>query len=128
MKELIKRSVFGLIYVLIVIYALQSMEGKTLLMLFFLVFGLKEFSKLTSLHYSTVLLPALFIYLSAFLFSYTPNFPLKVLQISVSFMLISLFIPLIYFIYDKISRSMIADSHLAVLFVRTFFIGIDDGQ
>ena len=85
MKELIKRSVFGLIYVLVVIYALQSMEGKTLLMAFFLVFGLKEFSKLTGLHYSTVLLPALFIFLSAFLFAYIPELSAKVLRVSIAF-------------------------------------------
>jgi len=34
-----------------------------------MVFGLKEFSKLISLHFSTVLLPSLFIFLSAFSFS-----------------------------------------------------------
>jgi len=121
MKELLKRSVFGLLYVLVVIFSLQSLEGKTLLMAFFLAIGLKEFSKLRNLHYSTVLLPAMFVFLSSFIFNYTPMLSVKVLHLSVAFMLIALFIPLIYFIFDKISSKMIADFYLAVFYLAVPF-------
>ncbi len=128
MKELTKRGFFGLIYVLVVILALQTYAWTVVLLGVFLILGLKEFSGLIHLNYKTVLLPALFIYLTSFLYHYQTAIDLKVFKISSGFALLVLFIPFIYFIFDKISASMLANIYLAVFYLALPFslaLGID---
>ncbi len=118
MNELLKRSIFGLLYVLIVIFALQSFEGAGFLFLVFMLIGLSEFSKLTNLHFSTILLPSIFVFLAFFLFYYENGIiDLKLIQITLAFVLITLFVPLIFFIFDKISKDMLGNFYLAMVYL-----------
>lgn len=127
MNELLKRTFFGFLYAISVILALQSFLWTTVLLGFFLVIGLREFSVLTGLAYKTVLLPALFIYLTSFLYHYQ-TIDLKVIKIAGAFTLLVLFIPLIYFIFNKISLNSLALLYLTVFYVALPFslaLGID---
>jgi len=129
MRELLQRTFFGLIYVLIVVFSLQSYDLKALLMLFFMIMGLVEFSKLIHTSYQRALLPAFFIFMTSYLYFYKPAVNLKVLSIAFGFMLIALFIPFIYFIFDKISRQMLADIYLSLVYLSLPFslaLGIDE--
>ncbi len=116
MNELLKRSFFGLIYVLVVLWAIQSYTWTAMLLGIFMVIGLKEFSYLTGFNYKTALLPSLFIFLLAFI-SFHQSINVKVLRVAAGFSLLVLFIPLIYFIFDKISKEMLAKIYLAILYL-----------
>ena len=127
MNELLKRTFFGFLYAISVILALQSFLWTTVLLGFFLVIGLREFSALTGFAYKTVLLPALFIYLTSFLYHYQ-TIDLKVIKIAGAFTLLVLFIPLIYFIFNKISLNSLALLYLTVFYIALPFslaLGID---
>jgi len=117
MRELLQRSIFGLLYVLAVVLALQTYTCTVVLLGVFLVLGLKEFSKLVDLNFKTVLLPALLIFLTAFLFNYKPEIDTKILKNTAGFSLLTLFIPFIYFIFDKISLSMLSKVYLAIFYL-----------
>ncbi len=128
MKELLQRTFFGLLYVLVVIFALQTYSWTVVLLGIFLVIGLKEFSNLIDLNFKTALLPALFLYFSSFLFHYQTALEVKVLKIVAAFSLLVLFIPFIYFIFDKISREMLGNLYLAIFYLAIPFslaLGID---
>jgi len=128
MNELLKRSFFGLLYVVIVLFSLQSHFGTGLLFGFFLALGLKEFSGLVQLPYKTVWLPAFFIFFTSFLYHLDQPVNVKVLSVSIGFALIALFIPMIYFIFDKISRDMLSSMYLAIFYLALPFslaLGID---
>jgi len=122
MKELLRRTFFGLIYVLVVVYALQSFEGKSLLLLLFMIIALKEFSTLLPLHFNTVLLPSFLVFLVSFLQKYKETIDPKVYDILITFLIIVLFVPLIYFIFDKISREQIANVYLAFFYISVPFV------
>jgi len=117
MRELLQRSFFGLLYVLAVVLALQTYTWTVVLLGVFLVLGLKEFSKLIDLNFKTVLLPALFIFLTAFLFNSKPEVSTKVLKIVVGFSILVLFIPFIYFIFDKISLQILSKVYLSIFYL-----------
>jgi phosphatidate cytidylyltransferase len=117
MKELIQRSFFGLLYVLAVILALQTYSWTVVLLGVFMLTGLKEFSRLVDLNYQTALLPVIFIYIFSFLYHYQTVIDVKVLQVAGGFMLISLFIPMIYFIFDKIERAMLGNFYMSVFYL-----------
>jgi len=128
MKELLQRSFFGLLYVLAVVLALQTYTWTVVLLGVFLVLGLREFSKLVDLNFKTVLLPALLMFLTAFLFNFKPEVSTKVLKIVTGFSILVLFIPFIYFIFDKISLEMLAKVYLAIIYLAVPFslaLGID---
>jgi len=117
MNELIKRSLFGLIYAAIVLLSLQSHLWTTILFGVFLAIGLKEFSYLLKLPYKTVWLPSFFIFFTSFLYNLKEPVNVKVLYIAGGFALIALFIPMIYFIFDKISREMLSNIYLAIFYL-----------
>jgi len=117
MRELFQRSFFGLLYVLAVVLALQNYTWTVVLLGVFLVLGLKEFSKLVDLNFKTILLPALLIFLTAFLFNYKPEIDAKIIKITAGFSLLTLLVPLIYFIFDKISLSMLSKFYLAIYYL-----------
>ena len=70
MKELLRRSFFGLLYVMTVVFALQYFESKAVLLLVFMIIGLKEFSSLIQLHFNTALLPSVFIFIFSYIMKY----------------------------------------------------------
>jgi len=128
MKELLQRTFFGFIYVLVVIFALQTYSWTVVLLGAFLIIGLKEFSNLIDLNYKTVLFPALLIYFTSFLYHYQTALDPKVLKIAAGFALLSLFLPFIYFIFDKISREMLGNLFLAIFYLAIPFslaLGVD---
>jgi phosphatidate cytidylyltransferase len=128
MKELLQRSIFGLLYVLAVVFALQTYSWTVVLLGIFLLIGLKEFSRLVDLNYHTALLPVFFIYIFSFLFHYQALLNVKVLRISGGFVILSLFIPLIYFIFGKIEKSMLGNLYLSIFYLAIPFslaLGID---
>ncbi len=127
MNELIKRTFFGFLYALSVILALQAYSWTAVLLGLFLVLGLREFAKLTGLPYKTVLLPALFIFLTSFLYHYT-GIELKVVNVAGAFTLFVLFVPFIYFIFDKLNLNTLALLYLGVFYLALPFslaLGID---
>ena len=117
MNELIKRSFFGLIYVVLVILALQSYLWASALFVLFMLLGLHEFSKLVSLPYKTALVPAIIIFFMFFLFYHPDNIENKTLQTNWAFVLLVLFIPLIFFIFDKLSKEVLGNFYLAMIYV-----------
>ena len=128
MNELAKRTFFGLLYSLTVILALQTYSWTVVLLGIFMLIGLREFSALVDLHYKTVLLPALFLYMTSFLYHYQATLDIKVIKIAGAFGLLVLFIPFIYFIFDRISLSMLARLYLAIFYLALPFslaLGID---
>jgi len=128
MNELTKRTFFGLLYSIIVILALQTYSWTVVLLGIFMLTGLREFSALVDLHYKTVLLPALFLYLTSFLYHHQAGVDINVIKIAAAFSLLALFIPFIYFIFDKISLHMLARMYLAVFYLALPFslaLGID---
>ncbi len=128
MNELTKRTFFGLLYSIIVILALQTYSWTVILLGVFMLIGLREFSALVDLHYKTVLLPALFLYLTSFLYHYHMHIDTKVIKIASGFSLLVLFIPFIYFIFDRISLSMLARLYLTIFYLAVPFslaLGID---
>lgn len=116
MNELIKRTFYGFLYALSVILALQTYPWTAVLLGLFLMIGLQEFSTLTGLTYKTVLLPALFVYLTSFLYHYQGT-ELKVVKIAGAFALLVLFIPFIYFIFDKLSLNELSKLYLAIFYL-----------
>ena len=128
MNELTKRTFFGLLYSIIVILALQTYSWTVILLGVFMLIGLREFSALVDLHYKTVLLPAFFLYLTSFLYHYHMHIDIKVIKIASGFSLLVLFIPFIYFIFDRISLSMLARLYLTIFYLAVPFslaLGID---
>ena len=128
MNELTKRTFFGFLYSVTVILALQTYSWTVVLLGIFMLIGLREFSALVDLHYKTVLLPALFLYITSFLYHYQVALDVKVIKIAGAFSLLVLFIPFIYFIFDKISLNMLARLYLAVFYLALPFslaLGID---
>jgi len=117
MKELSQRTIFGALYVLVIILALQTYSWTVVLFGVFLVIALKEFSQLIDLNYKTALLPVLFVYTTSFLYHYRPALPEKTVQIAVAFTLLVLFIPFIYFIFDKLSIKMLSNFYLSVFYL-----------
>ena len=117
MNELIKRAFFGLLYALSVILALQNYTWTTILLGIFLFLSLKEFAALVHFNFKTFLLPAIFIYLTGFLFSSPVHIDNQVVKVGVAFALLSLFIPLILFIFDKFSLQMLANGYLGIFYL-----------
>jgi len=117
MKELLQRSFFGLLYVLALVAALQTYSWTVVLLGVFLLLGLKEFSRLVDLNFQTALLPVIFIYIFSFLYHYQTLIDVKVLKIAGGFVLISLFIPIVYFIFDKIEKSVLANLYLSIFYL-----------
>ncbi len=115
MNELLKRAFFGLIYVTLVIVALQNEQTKSLLLLIFLIFSLKEFSELIKIHFNSVFFPALTIFTGFYLYSNYGSF--DVLQIIIGFVLITIYILLIYFIFDKFSLDTVGRLLLALVYI-----------
>ncbi len=127
MNELLKRTIFGIIYALSVILALQSFIWTAVLLVLLMLFGLREFSKLTRFAYKKVLIPALFIFLTSFLYHYE-DISIKVVKIAGAFSLLVLFVLFIYFIFDKISLNKLALMYLSVFYIVLPFslaLGID---
>jgi len=121
MKELLTRSFFGLLYVLAVFFALQNYHSKFVILGIFLVIGLFEFSKLVQVSFKTLLLPALFIFLTVYLQWHPEHIDEKVIKISYSFTLFTLFTPFIYFIFDKISKASLANFYLGIFYLAVPF-------
>ncbi len=117
MKELLQRAIFGLLYALGVILALQNYTWTVLLLGFFLFIGLKELSQLISFNFKTFLLPVFFIFITGFLVFSPTNINDKVINIAIGFSLLSLFIPFIYFIFDKLSLNMLSEGYLSVFYL-----------
>ncbi len=117
MNELLKRSIFGLLYVVIVLFSLQTYFGTTLLLGLFLAIGLIEFSGLIQLEHKTVWLPSFFIFFTSFLYHNDPAINHKVIKISLAFAVLTLFIPMIYFIFDKISKEYLAKMYLSIFYL-----------
>jgi phosphatidate cytidylyltransferase len=117
MKELLTRSFFGLLYVLAVFFALMNYHSAFILLGLFLAIGLFEFSKLIKMPFKTILLPALFIFLSVYLTFHPEKIDEKVLKISYAFSLFTLFTPFIYFIFDKISVDILAKFYLGIFYL-----------
>jgi len=116
MKELLQRSLFGLIYALVVILSLQSYGSTALLLALFLIVGLKEFSRMVQIDFTTVLLPSIFIYLTAFLY-HDQSVNDKVLQIAFGFSLLVLFVPLLYFIFNKLDLEKLSKSYVTIVYI-----------
>ncbi len=128
MNELIKRALFGLIYVLIVIFALQTYSWTVVLLGVFLIIGLREFSSLNDLNFKTALLPALFLYITSFLYHHPLEIDIKTQKIAIAFSLLVLFIPFIYFIFGKLTQGMLANVYMSVFYLAVPFslaLGID---
>ncbi len=117
MKELIKRAFFGLLYALIVILALQNYTWTAILLGIFLFIALKELSALVNFNFKTFLLPAVFVYLTGFLFSSPVHIDIQVIKVAIAFALLTLFIPMIYFIFDKLSLQMLANGYLGIVYL-----------
>ena len=115
MNELLKRAFFGLIYVTLVIVALQNEQAKSLLLLIFLIFSLKEFSELIKIHFNSVFFPTLTIFTGFYLYSNYGSF--DVLQIIIGFVLITIYILLIYFIFDKFSLDTLGRLMLSLVYI-----------
>ena len=127
MNELTKRTFFGFLYAISVVLALQNYLWTTVLLGFFLVIGLQEFSTLTGLTYKRVLLPAFFIFMTSFLY-HNPSIDVKIVKIAGAFTLLVLFILFIYFIFDKISLNELSRLYLAIFYLALPFslaLGID---
>jgi len=116
MTELLKRSFFGLIYVVVIILALQSYNLTALLLTVFLIVALKEFSDLVQLNLKTILFPSLLIYFSSFLY-HSGNIEQSSLKIILSFTLIVLFIPMLFFIFDKFSKDALSKFYLTIFYL-----------
>ncbi len=117
MKELLTRSFFGLLYVLAVYFALQNYHTTFVLLGLFLVIGLFEYSKLVQMSFKTILLPALFIFLTVYLKFHPEQIDEQVIRISFSFTLLTLFTPFIYFIFDKIDKESLAKFYLGIFYL-----------
>ncbi len=127
MNELAKRTFFGFLYALSVILALQDYNWTVLLLGVFMLIGLREFASLVNLNFKKVLLPVLFLYFTSFLYHHE-TIDSKVIQIASAFSLLVLFIPFIYFIFDKIALNRLAYLYLAIFYLAVPFslaLGID---
>ncbi len=117
MNELVKRAFFGLIYVLVVVFSLQTYGGTVVLLGLFMILGLKEFSALVHLNFKTALLPALFLYLTSFLYHHSSNIEVKTQKIALGFTLLVLFIPFIYFILGKLNQTVLSNLYLSIFYL-----------
>ncbi len=117
MKELLTRAFFGLLYVLVVVFALQNYNTTFILLGVFLVIGLFEYSKLVQLQFKIILIPAIFIFFTTFLFFKPERMHADVLTIAKSFSLLALFIPFIYFIFDKISKEDLGKFYVGIFYL-----------
>ncbi len=115
MKELLTRALFGLIYVLIVVFSLQSPQATVLLLAFFLFMSLVEFSKLINQNHRLVLLPALIIYLLSYMFAGKLN--INVIQVGMGFSILVLFVPLALFVFEKLSKEDIQKFYLSIVYL-----------
>ncbi len=115
MKEILKRTFYGLIYVIIVYFSLQNERLKALLLLIFMIFSLKEFSKLIKIPFKTVLLPSLIIFTGFYLFAQNAN--ADVLQVIMGFMILTIYLLFIYFTFDKFSLNELGKFFLSFLYI-----------
>ncbi len=120
MNELLKRTFFGFLYALTVILALQFYSWTAVLLGFFLLLGLREFSALTGFSYKRVLIPAFFIFLTAFLHHY-PAIDSQVVKIAGAFTLLVLFLPFVNFIFYRISLNELTNLYLTVFYLAVPF-------
>ncbi len=115
MSEILKRTFFGLIYVAIVFFALQDERLKALLLFFFMIFSLKEFTQLIKIPFKTVLLPSLIVFTGFYLFAQNAN--AEVLQIVIGFMILTIYLLFIYFTFDTFSLEELAKFFLSFLYI-----------
>ncbi len=119
MKELLKRSFFGLIYVLIVYFSLQNNQTKSLMLFVFMVFSLKEFTKLINIHFNSLLLPSIIIFSGFFLIENSVK--IDTLRIVIGFIFITVYLFFIYFIFDKFSFEDISKIFLSLIYIAVSF-------
>ncbi len=117
MKEILKRTFFGLIYVILVYIALLDERSKALLLFVFMIFSLKEFTQLIKIPFKTVLFPSTIIFTGFYLFSQHAS--VEVLQIVMAFILLTLYILFIYFAFSTFTLQ-----ELAKFFLSFFYIAI----
>ncbi len=115
MKEIMKRAFYGLIYVAIVFMAMRDERLKALLLLVFMIFSLKEFTRLINIPFKTVLLPSLIIFTGFFLFANHAN--AEVLQIVIGFMILTVYLLFIYFTFATFQLDELAKFFLSFLYV-----------
>ena len=115
MKEILKRTFFGLIYVALVYLALQNNNTKALLLFIFMVFSLKEFCKLIGIHFKTVLLPSLIIFSGFYLFSI--HIDPEIFFIVLGFILLTVYILFIYFTFHQFKLDELAKFFLAFFYI-----------
>ncbi len=115
MKELLKRSFFGLIYVLIVYFSLQYNQTKSLMLFVFMIFSLKEFSKLIKIHFNSALFPSIIIFTGFYLI--TNAVKIETLNIVIGFIFITIYLFFIYFTFDKFSLEDISKIFLAIIYI-----------
>ncbi len=115
MNELLKRSFFGLLYVLLVLFALQDEQAKSLLLLVFMTFSLVEFTKLVQIHFNSIFFPALTIFAGFFLFSHYEN--IKILLIIIGFVIITVYTLFIYFIFERFSLDILSKLLLSLIYI-----------
>jgi len=115
MKELMKRTFYGLIYVGLVYLALQDEKLKALLLVIFMIFSLKEFSKLIHIPFKTVLLPSLIIFSGFYLFSQDAKF--EVLEIVMGFMLLTIYLLFIYFTFFTFNLEELSKFFLSFIYI-----------
>ncbi len=126
MKELLKRSFFGLIYVLIVYFSLQYNQTKSLMLFVFMIFSLKEFSKLIKIHFNSALFPSIVIFVGFYLITNLLDIEIETLNFVISFIyvniligsfLITIYLFFIYFTFDKFSLEDISKIFLAIIYI-----------
>jgi phosphatidate cytidylyltransferase len=115
MKEILKRTFFGLIYVLLVYIALLDNKSKALLLLIFMIFSLKELTQLLNIPYKTILLPSLIIFSGFYLFSIHAN--TEVLQIVIGFILLTVYLLFIYFTFHTFNLEELSKFFLSFLYI-----------
>jgi len=119
MKELLTRSLFGLIYVIIVLVGLQVSYLRFWLFFIFMLLALIEFGKLIKVHNSLLILPAIAIYFLSSSFQ-DLYFDLNIERwqnLLIAFAILILMIPLIQFILGKITNEILSGLYLSMFYI-----------
>ncbi len=118
MKELVKRSFFGLVYVLIVLVGLQVSYLRFWLFFIFMLLALVEFAKLIKVRKSLLILPAIAIYFMSGSFKYHFDIDKHLTQnILWAFSILLLMIPFVQFILGKITSEMLSRFFLSMFYI-----------